>query len=449
MKSATTILFILIHLLTSLGADQDRTISTANGVAIDTALINRLLAEARTNNPALLAADARVRAAALNAGAVRTWEDPMAMFGGSVYSDKGFKPSEDGDLAYGIEQRLPLWGRPKLARQVAETETLMRRADVNLRSQEVRDAITKALLTAALAERIVEIGDQDLAWLGATSQAAEAKYRTGQGSVADTLQIQNEAAKRKDDLRTERRRLAHDYFTLNRLLNRPANSTWFSLRLPPVGPAIPLSQRLLSLAEQNEPKLKLLEQEIEQAKASAALTRSMRLPDVSVGVEGRQYSGDGEFRSGMFSLRLSLPWINREKYRKDYARDTEKQKVAELERSDRALSLQDELHHLSVGIEATRREALLQGDELVIRSTQALNSRLSEWQSGKAAFRDVLDARRMVLESELMSAKAVAEQHEMLSEMLLWTGLDSLEVLFALANEPPLFPEHEGHVSEP
>src|SRR2546426_7372857 len=61
----------------------------------------------------------------------------------------------------------------------------------------------------------------------------------------------------------------------------------------------------------NEPKLKVLEQEIKQAGAAAELTRKMRLPDVSFGVEGRQYSGDGEFRSGMFTLRFSLPWANR------------------------------------------------------------------------------------------------------------------------------------------
>ena len=64
-------------------------------------MINRLVAEARTNNPSLKAADSRVRSAALNAQSVRTWEDPMAMFGGSVYSDRGFNPSEDGNLAYG------------------------------------------------------------------------------------------------------------------------------------------------------------------------------------------------------------------------------------------------------------------------------------------------------------------------------------------------------------
>jgi cobalt-zinc-cadmium efflux system outer membrane protein len=438
-------LLLISSLMTVRAAENAHADATVNPVQINTAFINKILGEARTNNPALLAADSKVRAAALNAAAVRTWDDPMGMVGGSIYSEQGFKPSEDGNLAYGIEQKLPLWSRPKLTHRVAEAEILVRKADVNFRVQQLRSDITKALLTTALAERIVEIGEQDLSWLQATSQAADSSYRTGQGSVADTLLIQNEVAKRKDNLRTERLRLAHEHFTLNRLLNRPVNSSWPLFELPPVGPIIPLSKRLFSLAEKNEPKLKVLDQEIKQAEATAELTHTMRLPDVSLGAEGRQYSGDGGFRSGMFSLRFSLPWTNRDKYRKDYDRDKEKIKTAELERADQILMLQEELHHLAIGIDASAREALLQSNELILRSTQALSSRLTEWQSGKAAFRDVLDTRRTVLESLLMSARAISEQHQMLAEMLLWTGLNSLEELSVLATESPLFPEHEGH----
>jgi outer membrane protein TolC len=176
----------------------------------------------------------------------------------------------------------------------------------------------------------------------------------------------------------------------------------------------------------------------------------MRLPDVSLGIEARQYSGDGEFRSGMFTLRFSLPWGNRDKYRKDYQRDKERQNSVEQEREDQMLMVREELHHLSVGIEAMRREALLQSNEITTRSAQALTSRLSEWESGRGVFRDVLDARRMLLESQLMSARATAGQHQMLAEMLLWTGLENLEALIPLAIEPALLPDHEaGHATKP
>jgi outer membrane protein TolC len=193
----------------------------------------------------------------------------------------------------------------------------------------------------------------------------------------------------------------------------------------------------------------VLEQEIKQAAASADLTRKTRLPDVSFGIEGRQYSGDGEFRSGMLTLRLPLPWANHNKYRQDYERDKERQKSAELEREDRVSTVREELHHLAVDIEAARREALLQGDEITTRAAQALTSRLSEWEAGRGAFRDVLDARRMWLETQLASARATAEEHQLLAEMLLWTGLPSLEALTPLANEAPLLPDHEDHHDRP
>src|SRR5258706_774338 len=248
MKLFGSILIASASLLTGQAAEDAKAVEETNVVVITTEYINRLVAEARTNNPSLKAGDSRVRSATLNAEAVRTWEDPMAMVGGSVYSARGFSPSEEGNLAYGVEQKLPLWGRPKLTRLVAAAETSMREAEVNYRAHQLRNDITKALLTSALAERVVEIGQQDLVWVEATAKATDNKYRAGQAAVADTLQIQNEVAKRDDTLRTDRLRLAHERFTLNRLLNREVNSPWPSLQLPPVAPAIPLSAKLLSLA---------------------------------------------------------------------------------------------------------------------------------------------------------------------------------------------------------
>src|SRR2546426_9858615 len=170
MKFIGTILFVSAGLLNAQAAEDAQAVAATNVVVITTDYINLLVAEARTNNPSLKAADSRVRSATLNAEAVRTWEDPMAMFGGSVYSDRGFKPSEDGNLAYGVEQKLPLWGKPKLTRRVAEAEISMREAEVNYRAQQLRSDITKELLMTALAERVVEIGEQDLEWVGATAK---------------------------------------------------------------------------------------------------------------------------------------------------------------------------------------------------------------------------------------------------------------------------------------
>jgi outer membrane protein TolC len=126
MKNFGTILFVTAAALVGRAAEDARPVQASNSVVITTEFINSLVAEARSNNPALKAADSRVRSATLNAEAVRAWDDPMAIFGGSVYSPQGFKPSEDGNLAYGVEEKLPLWSKPKLNRRVAEAETSTR-----------------------------------------------------------------------------------------------------------------------------------------------------------------------------------------------------------------------------------------------------------------------------------------------------------------------------------
>jgi len=161
--------------------------------------------------------------------------------------------------------------------------------------------------------------------------------------------------------------------------------------LPPVGPAIPLSGKLLALSLLNEPKLKVLEQEIKQAAASAELTRKMRLPDVALGVEGRQYAATAT--SGPACSRsVSLCRGPRQQVSQGLRARQREAESAEQEREDQVLMVREELHHLAVGIEAMRRESLLHSDEITTRAMQALTSRLSEWEAGRGAFRDVLDA---------------------------------------------------------
>jgi hypothetical protein len=57
-------------------------------------------------------------------------------------------------------------------------------------------------------------------------------------------------------------------------------------------------------------------------------------------------------------------------------------------------------------------------------------------------FLDVLEARRMLLEARLMSARAVTDQWQMLSELVLSCGLADLEALQML--ERQLGPQKEA-----
>src|SRR5438105_1237654 len=94
--------------------------SRTNRVVVTADYVNQLIDEMAKEHPALLANRERTNAAWANLEAVRTWDDPMARFGG-VAARENFRAS-DGDLIYGVEQKLPLFGKPSAARRLAREE---------------------------------------------------------------------------------------------------------------------------------------------------------------------------------------------------------------------------------------------------------------------------------------------------------------------------------------
>jgi outer membrane protein TolC len=206
------------------------------------------------------------------------------------------------------------------------------------------------------------------------------------------------------------------------------------MELPGVLEPIPLTTKLLQLAEKFEPQLRMMREQRAQAEAMVEMTRKDRRPDLSAGVEARQYSRTGEGRSAAVVLRMTLPFVNRNKYNAAVRRDEARVEEMDYLIEDMVHQTRTEVHHLIAMIDNARREALLYRDEIIPRSEQALRSAESAWQSSRDAFRDVLDARRMLLEARTMYFKAVAEQYTAVSELILCCGIGDLEALQMLTN---------------
>ncbi len=438
MKIFNTLIIVLISatVLAQTTPDELHVPAGTNVLHLTPALLNELADEMREKHPALLAARARTNAAAAGLNAIRSWEDPMARFGG-VAAREEFRAS-DGDVIYGVDQKLPLFGKPKLARRVAQADLAAETAQGVYQFQLLKKELAKTAFRAALADEIILLGAQDLTWLQTIAQTVERKYGAGQATLLEVSQAENERAKRANELQTDHHKLAHERVSLNRLLNRDLESPWPVLALPPLAGPVIYNEKLVKFALKYEPRIKLLRQQIGRAEATVDLTRRQRLPDVSVGLEGRNYSGDGSFRQGALVFSMGLPWFNAGKYRSEITRDQAKLKAAELDLADYQFSVREDVHHLTVKIDAARREALLYRDEIIPRSESALESARSGWESNRSTFRDVLEARRMWLDGQLSYARALAEQYQMLSELVLCCGLgdlDALQMINALPEE--------------
>jgi outer membrane protein TolC len=405
-----------------------------NVVLLTPDYLSELAEEMRTNSPALQASYARTNAASANVGAVRTWEDPMVRLGGMGARDD--MRTSEGDLIYGAEQKLPLFGKPRLHRGVAQAELQTEIASADYQFQMLRRELAKVAFQTALASEVVVIGEQDLAWLDTIAQAAQSRYRSGQATLVEVLNVDNERSRRATQLQTDRNQLGHAQIALNRLLNRSLEASWPTLQLPTLAGPVIYNQRLVDFAMKYEPKVKVMRQQIQQADAMVDLTKRERLPDVSVGAEARNYSGDGSFRQGMLVLSMNLPWSNAGKYRNAIKRDQSRLQAAEFELSDYQLRVREEVHMLTVKIDAARREALLYRDEIIPRTQSALESAQSGWEANRNPFRDVLEGRRMLLDARLGYVRAISDQYQMLSELVLCCGIGNLGALQMIGAVP-------------
>lgn len=407
------------------------------------AYLHQLFERARTNHPGLRAAAARHEAAQHNTRSVRSWEDPMFKFGGAIAADRGPMLDQEGDLIYEWEQKLPVFGLPKLERAMAAAEETGAGLQADFQAQTLRRDLALQLYQTALAQRQVELTQQELGWLDTLVSDATERFRSGIGSSVDVLRVQNERDRRSTQLQGEENEVRASWARLNRLMNQPAETAWPTLQLPALMGPLAYSEKLAEMALSYEPKLKVMQQDVRVAEAATRLADRRRLPEVVASVEGRQYSGDGGFREGMFKLGFSVPWFNRNRYREERRREESRRQAAEAEAHDYRLEIRQEVQRLTAAADTARHEALLYHETILPRTRQALETLRANWLAGRGMLTDVLDTRREWVDGQRMEARAIAEQYRMLSDLVLCCGLGDLAALERLGVTPASTPSSQ------
>jgi outer membrane protein TolC len=394
-------------------------------------LVDDLLAEADGRNPTVLAAGARADAATAAVDSVRTWEDPVLKLGVWGSTPRGVPASQQGNIIYGIEQKLPLFGHPGLARHVAEAKAARDRLSVGSAREELRRDITLAILDIALTDRATDLAAQGLDWAETSLASVDARYRSGRSGQVEWLAAETERAEAAEQLTTLRAMRASQEEQADRLLSRERYARWPALSLPGVAGTVIYDDRIVSAALASAPRLKVLRQEAVRNEAAAHLTWHMRMPEVGLGLEARQYTGDAGFREGMMTVNLSLPWVNSGRYDSDAARDKALVRAAERDADAYANQVREDVHHACVDLDTARRRALLYRDQLIPLAEQALESSQASWESGQARFQDILEAHRALVADRLALAQATTDQRREMAGLTLLTGVADLPAAFA------------------
>lgn len=384
---------------------------------------------ARSQNPSVKARSAEATASRHAVGMIKTWEDPTLKLSGSTSAGRGPNLREDGDLAYGVEQRLPLFGKARARVAAAEQDQRTAELAIEYQTQILRREIAKSLYRIALASGRIRLTQEDVSQLELWLQTAERRHEAGGASQVEVLRLHTELSKAREQLITRQSQLRHEQATLNRLINQDIETPLPAYQLPDISDQLPFTKALADLAVRFEPKLQLLGQQAVAAESRIEIARRDRLPDISLGIDGRQDSRDGGLREGTFTLGLSVPWLNRGRYRQDLLRARTQAEAARLDVEDYQLGVREEVHLLTLNADTARREALLYQNEIIPRAQRVIDVALSAWSSGQGQFNDLVEGRRMLIEGKVMRLQAITEQYLMLSELLLCCGLSDLEAL--------------------
>ncbi len=455
-------------------------------------LVRRLSDRMRERHPELRGLLQASRAERLNADGTRRWADPDVMLGGALYRYADMA-RENGDVYYGVEQKLPVMGKEKAARALAESNAVAAGTRLEARFAELRRDLAVRLFTAAAMRSEAALIAADVAWLETQVHLGRTRVASGAEPAAMVLRLENELDRRRLDWTNAvaRRRDAEAAveFQVSRtgdssggISTRPlvghgsgaamASSPGERLRngdedvatplrvsmgeisiegrtgnselgtgnsqsysLPPVADAVPFGPVLVWFAERAEPEVLRREREIGVASAAVQVTRRSQRPDFAVGAQSYHESATGTAAQGMLTVTMSVPWFNRANYRRDLERERARLASAEAQVEDARLQVRREVHRLVTEIDAGRREALLMRDVVLPRTRRLQESLEGLWTSGRTELRDLLEVRRQRIEAEMAEVRATAEYWMAVSELLLCCGLEDLETVRELVAE--------------
>lgn len=295
LRSCAAVLFLLLFLINSSGAQENLTLQQAVGLAL-------------ANNPQVLAAQKEVEVA--QARILQAEAFPNLEF--SVNWDEtpsNFDITQAGERNIGLVQPLEFPGKRGARGRVAKIETRFFEESLQriklLASAEVKRAYYQAWLSQKLVANFEAIADL----LQQFREAATVRYQAQKVPFLEVLRAKTELAKINNELIAERREAQNALAELNRLLGR-AGSTPLALGDDfSYQPFTKTVEMVVNEMRQTSATRRLSETLVERGRAQMRLAQKSYLPDFTVGLFNQKRDGQPPFTAeNPFGSTVSNLW---------------------------------------------------------------------------------------------------------------------------------------------
>lgn len=287
------------------------------------------IAEARANNPEMLALEAAVASAKGGVVTAKTWRNPDLTIEPGVrraLEDTSFVTAFNGVLS--IKQPFKFPGKRTLEVAIAQADVKLRQIAIEAFRFQMAAKVSRAFYEMLVAQKIVKARTEQVASAQIFVESAKKRAEGGYTGDFETIKSEADWIAAKSALRAAEGRVIMARIILNTLLARPPSTplTLFGSleNLVPRGNG----RDFISLAMARNPSLRALEIEAEKSGLNARLMRMGNLPDFSVGPNVEYYKDEQIFS---VSANLILPIWDRKKGEIQTASAQQKQTLAEIQ----------------------------------------------------------------------------------------------------------------------
>lgn len=426
--------------------------------------IDSLVVRAIAASPALRAAEARVAAAQARVRPAGLRPDPMLMAG--IQNMPAFSPGFGDEMTMkmvGIIQMIPLGGKLRVARSIAEAEvsvaTEARRATALTVERDAR----LAAYDLGYVERALAVVERNRVTLSDIISAAEIRFGTGtagggggtmgsasaSSGLADILRARAEAARLGEQAAMLREQGRAAQAAVNALIGRRSDDSVAGAGIPAAieaaavaadagavrfesavlgsraaGSPLATVDSLQTLARAASPEIRMPSATIAVQALRADLAARERRPDVEATLQYGQRDGMPD----MLTATVSIPMQLRRRDRQDQMIVAERSELAALE-ADRAAAVNRvnaEIARLHAMAERARTQLALYKTAMIPQAQLGVEAATVAFRSGTGSLRAVLDAQTMVFNSEIAYHQALLDFARAIAELRQVVGTEVL-----------------------
>ena len=388
-----------------------------------TLLLSELIQEALARNPEILAARKQWEAATNRITQARSLDDPTLSV--QLWNvPQTINVTQAQNSIFGLSQSFPFPGKLALKGDVASRSAAITEQAVHAKERELVARLKQAYYELFLAQKAVQIHQEQVELLRQLVESTNAKFRTGKGSQADVLKAQVELSVLHQQLPVLEQRRETAQAMLNTLLDRDLTAPLGLAQEPSQRPLDKSLDDLQRLASTASPELKAAELAVERNEQSHALAQRQYYPDFNVAVQRFQNFQANDGFGAYVAMSIPFAFWTKPKYDAGVQEAASAVAAAQAQRHTLENLTRFQIKDLLAKLRATDQVAMLYHTTILPQAEQSLDAARVGYRAGKAGFLDLIETQRAWRGYQLEYFKALVDRQHRLAELEQVVGID-------------------------